>query len=282
MLPYADFPNYIPNWWLVVLLILTASFLQILSNVSNELGDFKNGTDTTEKRVGPHYSLAEGILQEKDFKIMIISYVILSVICGLGAIYLAFGSFFCLDSIVFILGGFVAIKAATSYSLGLDNYGRKGLGDLYVFIFFGLVAVLGSYIMVAKTLPGWHIILPACTVGLFNVAVLNINNMRDMDSDQLTRNTIPVRIGERYSKIYHFALVLIAWACMLGFSLFLSNRYQLHSIYNYLYVFSSPLFIAGLVLVFTRDHKKLDSCLPLMVVSTACFCILAAIGYILL
>ena len=281
-LPYADYTNYAPDWKLVVLLFLTACFLQILSNVANELGDFRMGTDTAPGRFGPGYSLASGALEEKDFKIMIIIYMVLSAVCGLGVIWFAFGTFWDYGAFIFLLGGFVAIKAATGYSLGLDNYGRRGLGDLYVFLFFGIIAVVGSYLLCAKELPGWYIILPAVAVGCFNTAVLNINNIRDIESDQEIRNTIPVRFGEKKAKIYHVALILVGWACMLGFSAVVQNRFQIHSFFNYFYLISLPLFIYGAVQVCRLDHSKLDKYLPLMVVSTALFCFLAGLGYIFL
>ena len=281
-LPFADYTNYTIDWKLVVLLFLTASFLQILSNVANELGDFRMGTDSTPDRVGPHYSLASGKLEEKDFKIMIILYMILSAVCGAAAIWVAFGTFWDLGAFIFLLGGFVAIKAATQYSLGIDNYGRRGLGDFYDFLFFGLVAVIGSYLLCAKELPGWYIILPAVAVGCFNTAVLNINNIRDMKSDEDTRNTIPVRFGEKKAKIYHVALQVIGWLAMLGFSAVIAHRFEIHSFLNYLYVLSLPLFIWGAVQVCRHDSSSLDRYLPLMVVSTAFFCILAGLGYVLL
>ena len=281
-LPFADYTNYSLDWKLVVLLFLTASFLQIWSTVSNELGDFRMGTDTAPGRVGPRYALATGALEEKDFKIMIILYMVLSAVCGAGAVWMAFGTFWDLGAFIFLFGGFIAIKAATHYSLGIDNYGRRGLGDFYVFLFFGLVAVIGSYLLCAKELPGWYIILPAIAVGCFNTAVLNINNIRDMESDADMRSTIPVRFGEKKAKIYHVALHVIGWASMLGFSAVIANRFAIHSFLNYHYVLSLPLFIWGAVQVCRHKSSELDRYLPLMVISTALFAFLAGFGYILL
>lgn len=277
-LPYVDF-EYGLDWKLVLLLVLTACFLQILSNVANELGDYRSGTDTSADRVGPHYSLSTGALEEKDFKIMIVVYIILSALAGAGAVYLAFGTFWDLGAFVFLLGGAVAIKAATQYSLGMDNYGRRGLGDLYVFIFFGPVAVLGTYFLCAsQSIGGWYDFLPAVAVGLFNVAVLNINNIRDMDSDEELRSTIPVRIGEKKAKIYHLALVIGGWAAMLGWSVSRSAYLKTGSPWLYLYVLALPLFIHGMVKVWKTDRHQLDPCLPLMVISTALFCLLTVLG----
>lgn len=272
MLATAD---YRVNPWVAVFTLLTAVFLQILSNTANELGDFMKGTDRLSDRQGPAYTLSSGLLGKTEYKAMVAAYVVLSIASGLAMIWFSFGTFFSYGAIIVMLLGVAAISGAMKYTLGRNPYGYKGYGDLNVFIYFGIVAVLGSYFVAAHEIPNWFLLLPAASVGCLSAAVLNVNNIRDMESDAATRRTIPVRIGEKKAKVYHAALISAGWIFMLAYSF--SRAFDW---WHYLYVLTLPLFIIHIVRVAGNSGKALDPQLPFLVVSTFLFAVLAGTGFV--
>ena len=187
MLAVADFHV---RWEVVLFTLLTTVCLQILSNVSNELGDFLRGTDSGDRQ-GPSYSLSGGKLEKKDFSRMIVVYILLCIISGLLMLWFSFGTLFCVESLVFMALGAGAIMAAMKYTLGRNPYGYRGKGDFYVFMFFGIVSVAGSYFIASHEMF-WRMLLPAASIGFFSVGVLNVNNIRDMSTDAATRMTVPL------------------------------------------------------------------------------------------
>lgn len=257
--------------WLMAWLLLTTVCLQILSNLSNELGDFLRGTDG-EQREGPLYSLSQGAIGVRDFKLLIAVFVVLC--CGFGAamIWTSFGTFWAWQPQMLLALGVAAIWAAMHYTLGKNPYGYKGFGDVFVFVFFGLVSVLGAYYVVAHTIDSWSLLLPAITIGCFSVGVLNVNNIRDMESDAATRITLPLRIGEINAKIFQSVLIALGWLSMVLFTLITYT-----SLWNLLYFITLPLFMIHMNMVWKRQGKALDSALPLLVLSTFVFAILAGI-----
>lgn len=270
MLAAAD---YQVRWDTIVLTLLTTAFLQILANVSNEYGDYKSGTDSSDRK-GPAYSLTGGFLTENDFKVMIWIYIILCAISGLALIKISFGTLIDLEPALMILLGAAAIKAATHYTLGKNPYGYRGLGDIYVFLFFGLVSVLGAYYVASHNLRPL-MLLPASAIGLFSVGVLNVNNIRDMETDARTRKTIPLRIGERNAKIYQTALVAGGWICMTVFTFL-----RIPDPWHFLFLATLPLFVIHIVGVWKKSGKALDPMLPLLVMSTFAFSILGGLGFL--
>lgn len=269
MLAAAD---YRISWQVVIFILLTTVSLQLLSNVSNELGDYLRGTDSADRK-GPCYSLTTGKLGERDFKGMIVAYIILSAVSGLAMIWFSFGTFLAVESLLLIVLGAAAIMGAMRYTLGRNPYGYRGLGDLYVFLFFGIVSVMGAY-FVASHAMFWKMLLPASCIGAFSVAVLNVNNIRDMSTDAATRVTIPLKIGEKWAKVYQTGLIVAGWVCMIAYSLL-----RIYDIWHYLFVLTLPLFIAHLSGVWKRSGKALDPMLPLLVMSTFLFSLLAGFGY---
>lgn len=261
--------------WAIVFLLLTTVSLQILSNLSNELGDYLSGTDGGT-REGPMYSLAEGNISVEDFKRLIVLFVFLCCFFGAIMIKLAFGTLFALKPIILLILGACAIWAATHYTLGKRPYGYRGLGDISVFIFFGLVSVMGGYFVAAGTFDTWTVVLPAVTIGFFSVGVLNTNNIRDMESDADTRVTIPLKIGERKAKIYQTALITLGWLAM-----FIFTAVTYKSAWNLIYLITLPLYILHLAGVWKHHGSALDKYLPLLVISSFVFSILAGIGYLL-
>lgn len=246
------------NGWAFALVLLTACALQVLSNLSNEMGDHLSGVDG-EGREGPNYSMTDGGLTVKQMWRAINGTVMACCVIGLAMVLVSGSPWW-----VLLLGA-AAIWAATHYTLGKKPYGYIGLGDLFVFIFFGLVSVLGSYFVVAHTidLKLW-LLLPAVGVGLLSVAVLNVNNIRDMQSDEGIRKTIPLRIGERGARIYQTALVVLGVAC---FGWCEENV-------AFCVLPTAPFFLWHIIGVWRRKGRQLDKMLPLLVITTFVLCFL--------
>lgn len=258
--------------WVAVLILLTTVCLQILSNLSNELGDVLHGTDT-EDRKGPQYGLNSGVLSIREMKGLIALFVVLCILSGTAMTLLSFGTLWDLTSILVLLMGAGAIMGAMKYTLGRNPYGYRGLGDVYVFLFFGLVAVLGSYFVASHTLF-WRLLLPGAAIGCFSVGVLNVNNIRDMETDAANRVTVAIRLGERKAKVYQTVLIVAGWLLMLAYC-----QLRMFSWWHHLFVLTLPLFILHLRGVWKRTGKHLDPMLPLLVMSTFLFCLLAGIGF---
>lgn len=249
------------NTGVVISLVLTTALLQILSNLSNELGDTLNGTDTADRQ-GIHYSLQDGEISIAEMKRLIAATAILCCISGLVMIYFSFGSIFALEPLLLVLLGAVAIWSAMHYTLGKNPYGYRGKGDIFVFIFFGLVSVLGAaYICTHSFSPLW--LLPATAIGCWSVGVLNVNNIRDMKTDAATRTTVAIKLGVKKARIYQSILICAGWILLISFSLIELKRAALYS-----YILTLPLFAVHLKGVWTRQDKALDPMLPLLVMST--------------
>lgn len=259
----------------IVWIMLTTVFLQILSNISNELGDALSGVDGNG-RIGPHYSISEGGLTIGEMKGFVLVIVLCCIACGLMMIKSSFGTLLDLEPICLMMLGAAAIGGAMKYTLGRNPYGYRGLGDIFVFTFFGIVAVLGSYFVAARTVPSWILLLPASAIGCFSVGVLNVNNIRDMKSDEGLRITTPLRIGERNAKIYQTALIVVGWVCLLAYNLL---RFQ--DPWHYAFFITLPLFVLHLVGVWKRTGKDLDPMLPLLVMSTFALALLMGGGYLM-
>ncbi len=204
------------SWSVALLALLTATLLQILSNLANDYGDAVKGTDN-EQRLGPMRAMQSGAVTQKEMKTAIILNIILTIVAGLALVLHALDS---LQSILAFVGlGVLAIIAAIAYTVGNKPYGYVGLGDLSVFIFFGLLGVSGTYFLHTGQVD-MGLFLPAVGCGLLAVAVLNVNNMRDIENDSACgKRTMAVRLGQQRAKSYHFALLFSAVLC---FALYLS------------------------------------------------------------
>lgn len=260
--------------WVAVLIVLTTISLQILSNLSNELGDVLHGTDT-EDRQGPQYGLNSGEMAINDMKTLIKIAVAVCVIFGLAMTWVSFGTIFEMAPILVLLLGAAAIMGAMKYTLGRNPYGYRGLGDLFVFLFFGIVSVAGSYFVAAHEISSWKIFLPAAAIGFFSVAVLNVNNIRDMKTDAANRVTVAIRLGECRAKIYQTILIVLGWAAMIVFCLL-----RIFDPWHYLFVLTLPLYVMHVVGVWKRHDKDLDPMLPLLVMSTFAFAALGGVGFV--
>jgi len=258
------------------LAMLTTISLQVLSNFANDYGDGVKGTDN-ENRIGPERAIQSGVITPKQLLVGIKINVLCVMICSFLLIYMAFGEGNLLYSIIFYVLGGVSIYAAMNYTMGKSAYGYKGLGDIFVFLFFGLLSVMGTYFLYSKQLD--HVvILPAITIGLLSVGVLNLNNMRDINSDVLSNKiTLAVKLGEKKARIYHIALISTAIVTSLVFSILYYT-----SVYNLLFFIAYiPLFIHLKVVINTQIPREFDPQLKVLALTTFLLALLLGIGYML-
>ncbi|OSN09571.1 1,4-dihydroxy-2-naphthoate polyprenyltransferase [Lonsdalea iberica] len=218
-----------------LLALLTAGLLQILSNLANDYGDAVKGSDT-ETRIGPLRGIQTGAISLTELRNALIVTVLLTIVSGLSLVALA-----CekpVDIVVFLGLGLMAILAAITYTVGNRPYGYIGLGDISVLIFFGWLSVAGSYVLQTGHFDS-IVILPATACGLLATAVLNINNLRDIDNDRLSgKNTLAVRLGAQKARRYHMLLLMAAPLCLGLFALI-----YLQSIAGWLFILSLPLLV---------------------------------------
>ena len=256
-------------WTIFFLTLVTVCFLQILSNLANDLGDYKKGTDN-ESRLGPRRAIQNGEISLTAFKRILIIFIILPIISGLALIYISFESISNPNGLMMISLGGLSIIAAIKYTLGKGAYAYHGLGDIFVFIFFGLLSVCGTYFLMTGTL-NWQILLPASSCGLLSTGVLNINNMRDIDNDKAYgKNTIAVRLGTRKSKHYHSLLIITAFILVLIYYIYINI--------SCLYIFITlPLFLIHLRAIYIKNGSELNPQLKFLSLSTLAFCI--TVGY---
>jgi 1,4-dihydroxy-2-naphthoate octaprenyltransferase len=263
------------NWTIALLTLFTATFLQILSNLANDYGDSIHGADH-EHRGGPSRAVQSGLIKARSMRLAIFTVATLAAVCGLLLLWLAFGFEGFLVSLLFLFLGGVAIWAAISYTAGSLPYGYAGLGDLAVFIFFGLVGVLGSYYLQVLDLQ-LALLLPATSCGLLIVAVLNVNNVRDIRSDQIAgKMSIPVRLGLRGARLYHWVLL---GGGVLAVVLFVIIVF--YSIWQFLFILTIPLLIQNGLAVSRRDPAQLDPYLKQLSVTNLLFVLTFGMGQIL-
>ena len=212
---YAFFVNKFNSSLFIVALLTTIAY-QVLSNFANDYGDGIKGAD--DNRTGPKRAVQSGLISRPSMKKAITILSLVSIILTLCLVTLAFGAF-SKYFFLFIALGSLAIFAAIKYTVGKFAYGYFGLGDLFVFIFFGIVSVLGSNFLFSTNL-NWLLMNPAITLGLLSVGVLNLNNMRDLKSDEkLGKKTLAVYMGKKTSKIYHSVIISTAIVLMLKFQI---------------------------------------------------------------
>ena len=243
-----------------VLAALTTVFLQILSNLSNDYGDSVHGADS-EDREGPIRAVQSGVISLEEMKRAMILLGSLSLVSGLLLLYVSLEDwklFF-----VFLGLGITSIFAAVSYTSGKNPYGYIGLGDISVFLFFGLLGVIGTYFLHSLSFDS-SILLPAVSLGFFSTAVLNINNIRDITSDtKAGKKSIPVRIGRKNAVVYNWLLIIGGNVFLLVFAWSQQNWGSLLAILIF------PLMIkVGIGVKKEKISKNLDPYLKKMAVST--------------
>jgi len=220
---------------IALLALLTAGLLQILSNLANDYGDAVKGSDK-EDRIGPLRGMQKGVITQTQMKKALIITVVLICVSGLALVAVACRTL--ADFLGFLVLGLLAIIAAITYTVGTRPYGYMGLGDISVLVFFGWLSVAGTWYLQAHALAPL-VFLPATACGLLATAVLNINNLRDIDSDRENgKNTLAVRLGPVLARRYHACLLIGALACLAVF-----NLVWLQSLWGWLFVLAAPLLI---------------------------------------
>ena len=257
-----------PIFWLA---ILTTIGFQVLSNFANDYGDGVKGTD--DNRKGEARMVSSGAITPKQMKTAMVITTIVTLIIALLLIYVAFGSENFGYSIVFFGLGIASITAAIKYTVGNSAYGYSGFGDVFVFVFFGLLSTMGSYFLFTKSI-NFQIFLPAITIGLLSTAVLNLNNLRDSEEDQKNnKNTLVVKLGILRAKKYHYFLIFGALTSALIFVyLNYNSMYQMVFLIAFI-----PLILNIKTVAKNKIPEKLDSELKKVALSTFLFAVLFSI-----
>ena len=257
----------------MLLALLTTLFLQILSNLSNDYGDAISGADHAG-RVGPSRMVQSGRITPSEMKRMMVIFSLLALISGILLLMISVGDLLSWQFGLFLLLGLGAIAAAIKYTVGVKPYGYMGLGDLFVFLFFGLVGVVGTYFLHAASF-NWLVVLPATAVGLLSVGVLNVNNMRDEESDRRAgKTTLIVRHGRVWGRTYHLLLVLVAVLSMVIYTVMVEGNWH-----NWLFLLVLPLLLRHLQAIFkTEERAALDPQLKILSLSTLLMTALFFVG----
>ncbi len=267
--------NGVFNGAVVGLCVLTTLFLQILSNLANDYGDTKHGADSVH-REGPMRAVQAGHITPEQMKKGMLVFTLLSLASGLLLLWVSFGADGMLLALLFLALGLAAIWAAINYTAGNNPYGYAGFGDISVFVFFGLLGVLGTYFLQAQALEP-VVILPALVCGFFATAVLNVNNIRDINSDTLAgKRSLPVRLGRKRARVYHLFLLS---GGVLSAVLYVLLHFQ--SPWQFLFLLALPLVIVNGINVWRKQtSKELDPYLKQMALTTLLFVLLFGIGQV--
>lgn len=261
------------RWEILILASLTTIFLQILSNLSNDYGDTIHGADSAERQ-GPVRAVQSGLISLQEMKRAIYIFGILSLVSGLLLLYLAVEDWKLFA--IFLGLGLAAIWAAITYTSGKSPYGYAGLGDISVFVFFGLLGVLGTFFLHTLRFDPLTLLI-AISLGLFSTAVLNINNIRDIESDQKAgKRSIPVRIGKRAAVKYNWMLILGGNILLGSFASTTKEWYTLLAFLAFLVMLS-----VGNGVQNAKSSAETDPYLKKMALSTLLWVILFGIGLLL-
>jgi 1,4-dihydroxy-2-naphthoate octaprenyltransferase len=258
------------------LAILTTIGFQILSNFANDYGDGLKGTDN-DQRIGPKRMIQTGAITPKEMKRGMWITIVLTLLAAIALIYFSFRESYFVYALLFFGLGIASIVAAIKYTVGKNAYGYAGFGDVFVFLFFGLLSVCGAYFLFAKRLP-IDIFLPAFSIGLLSAGVLNLNNMRDIESDKISgKNTLVVKIGSEFAKYYHIYLLGSAFLFALVY-----NALNPKSYYQFLFILAFiPIFLHAKMVWNNKSPQNFDPELKKLALSTFLFAVLFGLGQIL-
>ncbi|MCP3701252.1 MAG: 1,4-dihydroxy-2-naphthoate polyprenyltransferase [Aliivibrio sp.] len=233
---------------ITLMAFVTATLLQILSNLANDYGDAVKGTDNDD-RLGPQRAMQSGLITQEAMKKAIGINIVLTMISGLILVFSSLHQ--TMDIIGFIALGLLAIGAAIAYTIGDKPYGYRGLGDISVFIFFGLLGVAGTYYLHTGHLSS-ALFLPATACGLLAVSVLNINNLRDIENDETCgKMTLVVRMGGDWGRKYHAVLMATSFTCLAIFS-----ATQIHSLVGWLFLLAGPFALYHVISVLRAPNGE--------------------------
>ncbi len=261
------------NGLVFALAVLTTTCLQILSNLANDYGDSIHGADSAD-REGPKRAVQAGLISAAAMKRAMIIFGFLSLASGIALLWAGLAGASWVALVTLFGMGIAAIIAAITYTSGSRPYGYAGLGDISVLLFFGLLGVLGTFYLHTQVLY-WELILPALSCGFFATAVLNVNNIRDIESDSKAgKRSIPVRLGRERARVYHMLLLIAGFVCA---ALYVVADYM-HPI-QWLFILVTPLLIKNARAVLTKSKaSELDPYLKQMALSTLFFVILFGLG----
>ena len=256
-------------FWLA---IFTTVGFQVLSNYANDYGDGIKGSD--KNRTGEARMVSSGAITPRQMKTAMISTTTITLLIALLLIYVAFGSENFGYSILFFGLGIASIAAAIKYTVGNSAYGYSGFGDIFVFLFFGLLSVVGSYFLYTKMI-NFEIFLPAFSIGLLSTAVLNLNNLRDREQDKTNnKNTLVVKLGAVRAKKYHYFLIIGALITALIYTVL-----NFSSIYEFVFLVAFIPLVKNMITVSRNNTPaELDGELKKVALSTFLFAILFGIG----
>ena len=266
------------DWRIFVLAILVTLLYQILSNFANDYGDGVRGTDALRTNEAESRAVASGKISAKEMRRAIVLFSILSLVATVGLLFITFYPNYWTEFGFFIGLGVACILAAIGYTMGKNPYGYLGLGDIMVFIFFGLVSVGGSYFLFTKSWS-WDILFPASAVGLMSTGVLNLNNMRDIEYDALSgKKSLALRLGFKNAMIYQIILLQLPLILILIF-LGVNGFFQSKNYYAFLVmVLMFPMTKLRRNIIQIKEPKKLDPYLKQVGLMTLMMAILLAFG----
>lgn len=264
------------NGLLFSLAIATTLCLQILSNLANDLGDTQKGADN-ESRVGPTRAVQSGVISISEMKKAVVVFSILSLLCALPLIFLGTASLPTEILYFYIALAIACVVAAIMYTVGKKAYGYQGLGDVFVFIFFGLVSTLGIFTLLSHQFQPL-LILPASAIGMLSAAVLNLNNLRDHVNDtEVGKRSVVVKIGFKNGKIYHYTLILGSFILFTLFTGLINVPFLFLNLIPFLILFKHLLFVKK-----TSEPKALDAELKKVALSTFLICVISSLVFSLL
>lgn len=266
------------DWRIFALALLVTLLYQILSNYANDYGDGVKGTDAKRVVEAEARAVASGKITAKQMKNAVIILSVLSFAATVGLLYVAFIPEYINEFYTFIGLGVASILAAIGYTIGKKPYGYMGLGDLFVFIFFGLVSVCGSYFLFTKSFS-WDMLLPGTAIGMMSMAVLNLNNMRDIESDRLSgKNSFALRIGFKNAMIYEMVLLQLPLILMLVF-FGVNGFFQTQNYYVFIVmILLLPLMKLRRQIMAVKNPRELDPFLKQVGIITFMMAILTAAG----
>ncbi len=264
------------RWPVLALAALTTLLLQVLANLANDYGDFVNGKDTAG-RIGPRRMVQSGEISPRAMLAGVSAAAVLCGASGAALIYTSVKGAGAAPLLVFGLLGLAAIAAAVKYTVGKNPYGYSGWGDVFVFVFFGLVGVLGTYYLHALALR-WNLLLPAAAIGFLSAGVLNINNMRDLEADRKAgKRTLAVKLGPRRAAYYHLALLAGAAAAALAYTSLTPG-----SAWRWLFLLAfPPLLLNGKIVLTYSEPPALAPELQRLSLSTLLFALTFGFGLLL-
>ncbi len=264
------------NMSIFVLALITTIGFQVVSNFANDYGDGVKGTDNAN-RIGPQRALQSGAISPTQMLNAIKITSLVTFVVTLVLIYIAFGTAHLKYMLIFLILGIASIAAAIKYTMGDNPFGYSGYGDIFVFLFFGLLGVIGSYFLYTKQLD-YTLLLPATTLGALSAGVLNLNNMRDRVSDKASnKRTLVVKMGPIYAKYYHYSLLMLALTCAVIYTLFHFRSYP-----QFLFLIAFIPILRHLKVVHKNESPALlDPELKILALSTFLFAILFGLGQIL-